>query len=79
MKSSIFIVQFKEIFDEVRWEISGKRKETEETLRLLFAKKRKMDIVVRETIRINVFSLHSQCAKKTSRLGKHGDEEWWSR
>lgn len=77
MKSSIFIVQFKEIFDEVRWEISGKRKETEKTL--LFAKRKKMDIVVRETIRINVFSLHSQCAKKTSRLGKHGDEEWWSR
>lgn len=72
MNSSIFIVQFKEIFNEIRWEISEKKRE-EETLWLLFAKK--MDIVVREAIRINSHSIFIIC-EKTSRFGKHGDEEW---
>lgn len=71
MNSSIFIVQFKEIFNEIRWEISEKKRE-EETLWLLFAKK--MDIVVGEAIRVNSHSIFIIC-EKTSRFGKHGDEE----
>lgn len=39
MNSSIFIMQFKEIFNEIRWEISEKKKRKKETLRLLFTQK----------------------------------------
>lgn len=72
MNSSIFIVQFKEIFNEIRWEISEKKKERRR--RYGYYSRKKMDIVVGEAIRVNSHSIFIIC-EKTSRFGKHGDEE----
>lgn len=53
MNSSIFIMQFKEIFNEIRWEISEKKKEKRR--RYGYYSHKKMD--TREGIRINSHSI----------------------